>query len=224
MGGATTDRSLIFASRGLQMGIVGLAFSGMVTGEYTYIPAAIAALFISALPTIIRKDLNLVLPVELNFWIVLALFLHVLGSFSGFYDNLPGWDHLTHAMSASLIAALGFVVVVAIDKYADSIYLPRTFLALFIIMFTVAVGVIWETVEYLIDSLTASRLQYSLSDTMRDLMFDTIGGLLTAAAGAYYLNHTTVEHFVDTLRVPEARKKMREIIQRRKGDGGSESM
>ncbi len=212
---------MTLASRGMQIGIVGLAISGTVTGDVTYVPAAIAALVISELPAIIRKDLKLVLPVELNFWIVLALFLHVLGSFSGFYDNVPGWDHLTHAMSASLIAALGFVIVVAIDKYAYSINLPRAFLALFIIMFTVAVGVIWEVVEYAIDSLTASRLQYSLDDTMKDLMFDAIGGLLIAWAGAYYLDHTTVDHFVDALRVPEARAKFREIANRRKDNNGS---
>ncbi|UCE91907.1 MAG: hypothetical protein JSV90_01805 [Methanobacteriota archaeon] len=213
------DRSLRLASRGMQMGMVVLAFAGVVTGEYTYIPAAIAALIISALPTLIRRDLKLVLPIELNFWIALALFLHVLGSFSGFYDNLPGWDHLTHAMSASLIAALGFVVVVAIDKYADSIYLPRTFLAVFIVMFTMAVGVIWELVEYIIDSATTSRLQYSLDDTMKDLLFDTIGGLLIASAGAYYLNHTTIDHFVETLRVPEARARVGELMERRRSKG-----
>ena len=213
------DKSLKMASRGMQTGMICLAFSGLVTGEFTYVPAAVAALFISALPTIIRRDLKLVLPVELNFWIALALFLHVLGSFSGFYDNLPGWDHLTHAMSASLIAALGFVVVVAIDKYADSIYLPRAFLALFIIMFTMAVGVIWEIVEYIIDSLSTSHLQYSLDDTMKDLLFDTIGGLLIASAGAYYLNHTTIDHFVETLRVPEARAKVEELIERRRNKG-----
>lgn len=219
MGGLAMDRSLKLMSRGMQTGIVGLAFSGVVTGELTYVPAAIAALLISALPALIRRDLKLVLPVELNFWIALALFLHVLGSFSGFYDNLPGWDHLTHAMSASLIAALGFVVVVAIDKYAESIFLPRAFLVLFIVMFTMAVGVIWEIVEYMIDSLTTSHLQYSLEDTMKDLLFDTIGGLLIASAGAYYLNHTAIDHFVETLHVPEARAKFGEMIERRRNKG-----
>ena len=209
---------LRLASRAMQAGMVGLALSALFTGDYTYVPAAVAAIVISVLPILIRRDLKLVLPVELNFWIVLALFVHILGSFSGFYDNLPGWDHLTHAMSASLVAALGFVVVVAIDKYAESIFLPPAFLALFIVMFTMSIGVIWELMEFIVDETTGSLLQYSLSDTMLDLVFDTIGGLLVASAGSYYLTHTSVDHFVDSLNVEPAKEKVQRFIERRSKD------
>ena len=209
---------LRLASRAMQAGMVGLALSAPFTGDYTYVPAAVIALLISVLPALIRRDLKLVLPVELNFWIVLALFTHILGIFSGFYDNLPGWDHLTHAMSASLVAALGFVVVVAIDKYAESIDLPPAFLALFIVMFTMAIGVIWELMEFIVDETTGSLLQYSLSDTMLDLLFDAIGGLLVASAGSYYLTHTSVDHFVDSLNVGPAKDRVEKFIERRSKD------
>ena len=209
-------RRLKLASRAMQAGIVALAVSGIISGETTYVPAALVAFLISELPSLIRRDLKIVLPVELNFWIVLALFVHVLGSFSGFYDNLPGWDHLTHAMSASLIAALGFILVVSIDKYAESIYLPQAFLALLIVMLTMAVGVIWELMEYMIDMLTGSHLQYSLDDTMMDLVFDTIGGLLVASGGAYYLSHTTIDHFVEGFQMSMAKEKVEQIIEKRK--------
>lgn len=207
---------LKLASRAMQAGMVGLAFFGILTGELTYVPAAVMVILISELPSLIRRDLKIVLPVELNFWIVLALFIHIVGSFSGFYDNLPGWDHLTHAMSASLIAALGFIVVVSIDKYADSIYLPQAFLAFLIVMLTMAVGVIWELMEFIVDMATGSHLQYSLHDTMRDLLFDTIGGLLVASGGAYYLSHTTIDHFVEGFQMSAARKRVDQIIERRK--------
>ncbi len=206
---------LKLASRAMQAGMVGLAISGLLAGEYTYIPAAMAVIIISALPSIIRRDLKLVLPVELNFWIVLALFIHIIGSFSGLYDNLPGWDHLTHAMSASLVAALGFVIVVAVDKYADSIYLPPAFLALFIVMFTMAIGVIWELMEYLVDGLTGSYMQYSMTDTMTDLFFDVIGGLLVASVGSYYLTHTSMDHYIDALQVDKAKETVQGILERR---------
>lgn len=211
---------LKLASRAMQAGMVGLALSGILTGELTYVPAAIVALVMSELPSLVRRDLKIVLPVELNFFIVLALFVHILGSFSGFYDNLPGWDHLTHAMSASLIATLGFIVVVTIDKYAETIYLPSAFLALFIIMLTMAVGVIWELMEFMVDFMTGSHLQYSLDDSMRDLLFDTIGGLLVASAGAYYLSHTSVDHFVEGLQMSAARDKVGAFIERRKNRQG----
>jgi len=207
----------MFASRAMQGGMVALAISGVLAGELTYVPAALASIFMSELPSIFRRDLKIVLPVELNLWIVTTLFLHVLGSFSGFYDNTPGWDHLTHAMSASLIATFGFILVVSVDKYAESIYIPQIFLVLLIVMFTMAVGVIWEIMEYLIDSATGSHLQYSLDDTMRDLLFDTIGGTIVAFGGAYYLSHTTLDHFVEGFQMSVAKDRVSLMIEKRKG-------
>jgi len=211
------EERLKLLSRGMQAGMVAVALSGAVTGNLTWVPAALVSLFISEVPSILRRDLRLVLPVELNLWIVLALFLHVVGGFSGFYDTVPGWDHVTHAMSASLVAALGFVTVVVLDKYADSIYLPPPFLAFFIVMFTMAVGVCWELTEYINDQLTGSRLQYSLDDTMVDLLFDSFGGFIVAAFGSYYLKRTTPEHFVKSLELDEARQRIQEALVKVRG-------
>jgi uncharacterized membrane protein YjdF len=200
----------------MQLGMVAVAMGGIVTANYTWLPAALVSLLASTVPTFLRRDLRVVLPAEINFLIVLALFLHVVGGYSGFYDKLPGWDHLTHAMSASLVATLGFVVVVALDKYVDSIFLPPLFLAFFIVMFAMSVGVVWELMEYAIDQLTGSMLQYSLNDSMIDLLFDSFGGLMVAIAGTYYLRHTTQEHFVESLQLDEAKGRIDRAIRKRR--------
>ena len=202
-------------SRAMQVAMLGVALAGIFTANYTWVPAALVSLLASEVPSILRRDLKLVLPVELNFWIVLALFLHVVGGFSGLYDTVPGWDHITHVMSASLVAALGFVTIVSVDKYVASIYLPRQFLAVFIGMVTMAVGVLWELMEFANDQLTGSHLQYSLGDTMLDLFFDGVAGLVVAILGAHYLKHVSPEHFVDKLGLDEARKRIGEIAGRR---------
>jgi len=207
---------LKLASRAMQAAIFGVALAGIVTGNFTWLPGAVLSLFVSFVPAIIRRDLGIVLPIELNFWIVLALFLHVVGGFSGFYDHVTGWDHITHAMSASLIAALGFVAVVTIDKYTRSIVLPRTFLAFFIVMFTVAFGVIWEFMEFASDQISGTHLQYSLDDTMVDLMFDSFGGFVIAVVGAYYLTHTAHEHFATPLNIDEAKYRIKKRIDEHK--------
>jgi 4-hydroxybenzoate polyprenyltransferase len=206
---------LTLVSRAMQAGMVGIAAAGVATGDLTRVFAALISLFITEVPSLLRRDIHLVLPLELNFWIVLALFLHVVGGFSGFYDHVPGWDHITHMTSASLIGALGFVVVVTIDKYADSIYLPRPFLAFFIVMFTMAMGVIWEIMEYANDALTGSHLQYSLADTMYDLLFDGFAGFVVAIVGAQYLIRVSPEHFAESLDVEEAKRRMGNLVRRR---------
>jgi len=206
---------LKLASRAMQAGMLGVALAGVLTANFTWLPASVLSLFVSVIPSILRRDLEIVLPFELNFWIVLALFLHVIGGFSGFYDNVPYWDHITHAMSASLIAALGFVVVVSVDKYIETIHLPRPFLALFIMMFTMAIGVLWELMEFLNDELIGSRLQYDLNDTMVDMMFDAFGGFIVGIAGYHYLTHTTPEHFVENLKVEKTKERISGILERR---------
>ena len=203
-------------SRSMQAGMFGVALAGAVTDNFTWVPAAVISLFVSTIPTLIRRDLKIVLPIELNFMIVLALFLHVVGGFSGFYDNIPAWDHITHVMSSSLIAVLGFVAVVTVDKYIDSISLPRIFLAFFIVMFTMAFGVLWEFMEFANDQLMGSLLQYNLEDTMVDLIFDGFAGFIVASLGAYYLTHTAHDHFMKPLNIDAAKKRISERMARRK--------
>lgn len=214
------EERLRLISRAMQAGMAAIALGGVVTGNLTWVPASLASLLVSEVPSLLRRDLRIVLPVELNLWIVLALFLHVVGGFTGFYDDLWGWDHLTHAMSSSLVAALGFVTVVVLDKYASSIYLPRAFLAFFIVMFTMAVGVSWELMEYVNDQIFGSRLQYSLDDTMVDLLFDSFAGFIVAAYGSHYLKRMTPEHFVESLHLEEAKRR---IVERLGKDDGPPS-
>lgn len=196
--------------------MVAVVIAGLATQNYAWVPAAIIALFVSAIPAILKRDLDLVLPPELNFWIVLALFLHVVGGFSNFYNDLPGWDHLTHLMSASLIGAIGFVLVVIADKYVDTIFLPPRFLAMFIVILTMAIGVIWEIMEFTNDSLLHTHLQYGLDDTMRDLFFDGVAGFVVAFIGSRYLRRMTAEHFVESMNIDRAKEKILGIIQRRR--------
>ena len=203
-------------SRGMQSGILAIAVAGVLTDNLTWVPAAVISLSITEIPSILRRDLKLVLPVELNFWIALALFLHVFGGVSGFYDNVPGWDHVTHALSASLIAALGFIVVLSVDQYVRSIFLPRRFLGLFIVMFTMAMGVMWELMEFSVDMWTGSRMQYSLDDTMIDLFFDGIAGIAVAAVGAHYLSHTTRDEFLEKMGVDQAKDNIVRIVRKRR--------
>ena len=216
MGGGTTKERLKLLSRAMQAGMLAVAVAGVATGNDTWVPAAVISLIVTMIPAALRRDLNLVLPPELNFWIVLALFLHVVGGFSNFYNDVPGWDHLTHMMSASLIGGIGFVLVVIIDKYVHSIFLPPRFLALFIAILTMAVGVFWEIMEFANDSLLHTHLQYGLDDTMRDLFFDGVAGFLVAFIGARYLHAMSAEHFVESMQIDQVKEKLKGIVQRKR--------
>jgi hypothetical protein len=148
--------------------------------------------FLTFLPTIITKRFKIVLPWEIIFLIVLALFLHSLGFVFNLY-HLPGWDVVTHFASSILIALLGFTIVVILDRYTKSIKLNKTSVAFLILIFTLSGGVIWELGEFAYDSLVESTQQGGYLDTMRDLLVDLIGGLFIAIIGTTYLGYPSIK-------------------------------
>lgn len=206
------DERLQMLSRIIQLSFIVIIAVEIVLGRYEWIPSAALSLFITFVPNLIKRRIRLTLPPELTFIIFLALFLHTMGGSLGLYMSISWWDHLTHSFSAFLVASLGFIGVVIIDKYADSIYLPPKFLAFFIFMLTSAFGVIWEISEFANDQLTGSTMQYSLDDTMVDLMFDIGGGLVIAVLGPFYLLGTSEERFLQEMNIEEAISEIRSKI------------
>lgn len=207
---------LLLATRVMQGAMLATGFGGLVTGYYAWVPASFISFFVTMIPAILSRNLKLVLPSGLTFFIALTMFLHAVGGSADFYGDVPGWDHLTHMMSGSMIGVLGFVLVVIVDKYVESIFLPRPILAFFVIMLVMAVGVLWEIMEFTNDSLLHTHLQYGLADTMWDLFFDGVAGFLAAAIGFRYLGGESVDKFVESMNVDEARKKVGEMIEKRR--------
>lgn len=60
-------------------------------------------------------------------------------------------------------------------------------MAFVVIIFTMAVGVMWEFLEWLSDYFLGSTLQLSVDDTIKDLFVDTIGGLIMGIIGVYLI-------------------------------------
>ncbi len=191
---------------GLQAGLLVLFVYGLVIQDVPTLVNAGLAFGVTLLPAIFERNVRIPLEPELIGWLTLAAFLHAIGS-AGLYDLLGPWDNLTHALSASLVAATGYATVRAIDLHTDRVYLPPKAMFGFLLMFILAVGVLWELAEFAVD-LAAQRLavdaalaQHGIGDTVGDLFFDLVGGIAAAAIGASYLRGFTfrlVERFQAT--------------------------
>jgi hypothetical protein len=63
----------------------------------------------------------------------------------------------------------------------------------YVLAFTMAFGVVWEVLEFAITLATGALgvgnvlTQYSVDDTLTDLVFDLVGGSLVAVWGHIYL-------------------------------------
>ncbi|WP_435154680.1 hypothetical protein [Haladaptatus sp. DFWS20] len=180
-------------TRAMELSLVGIFFIGLDRGNLGIMINAGMAFAITLVPAILERDYQIPMDAGLTLWITTAVFLHAVGTL-GPYQNVWWWDHVTHGLSASLVAAVGYATVRALDAHYDDVYLPPRFMFIFILMFVVAFGVIWEVIEFGVSGLAvvfggrAVLTQYGLDDTMLDLMFDTVGGLITAIWGTAYLS------------------------------------
>ncbi len=181
------------ATRIMQVCLLIMVFVGMYLGDTHVVLNAVIALGITFVPSVLTRKYYISLDPSLTLWITLAVFLDALGTLS-FYDTVARWDHLTHSLSASVIAAAGYVTIRTVDIYTDELYIPPRFMFIFIILFVLAAGVIWEILEFLTDEMVvkfemkAFLTQHGIDDTMWDMFFDLLGALAVATWGTAYLS------------------------------------
>jgi len=179
-------------TRGMQAVLLVLVGYGFFAGNPKAVSNGGIALLITFVPAVLRRNYDFPLDPWLALWITTAVFLHTLGS-AGLYSQIGWWDHLTHATSASLVAAAGYTVARAIDLHHEEIHIPRRFFFVYIFVIVLSFGVIWELFEFGLDiaadttGLTMPLAQHGLDDTVRDAMFNSLGALLVAVFGQVHL-------------------------------------
>jgi hypothetical protein len=194
-----SERTQVRLTRWMQASLVGLLFVGVYELSPGIVVNCAVGLLVVQLPAIVERDYDVPLDAGLTLWITTAAFLHALGTVGlpgmedSFYRSLPVWDDVTHALSASVIAAAAYATVRAIDEHSKNIHLPRRVTFAYVLAFTMAFGVAWEVLEYAITVTTGLvgvdtvLTQYSVEDTLGDLVWNTFGGLLVAIWGHLYL-------------------------------------
>lgn len=182
-------------TRAMQVVLVAMVGYGLIAGQPKAISNGSVALVITALPAVFERNYAFPLDPWLGLWITTAVFLHTLGS-AGLYGGIGWWDHLTHATSASLVAAVGYTTARAVDIHSEEIEFPSRFAFAYLFVIVLAFGVIWELFEFGLDvaatetGYTMPLAQRGLDDTVRDLMFNSVGALLVGAFGQAHLRGT----------------------------------
>jgi len=176
----------------MELSLIGFVFVGIDRGNAGIVINSLVGLAVTQLPPLLERDYDLTMDPALVLWITLAVFLHALGTL-GPYQNIWWWDHLTHALSSSLVAGAGYAFARAVDEHTPDVHLTPAFTFVFILMVVLAFGVFWEVIEFVVSGVAAALgtgsvvTQYGIGDTMLDLVFDTVGGLIVATWGTVYL-------------------------------------
>jgi hypothetical protein len=184
----------------MELAMVGILFAGLERGSTTVVVNALVGLIVTQIPPLLERNYDIPMDPALTLWITAAVFFHAFGvlglpgSEQNFYGSIPWWDHFTHALSSSVVAAAGYATARALDTHSEDIYLPPKFMFVYILLFVLAFGVLWEVIEFGLGEAaramgnTALLTQYGLDDSMLDLVFDTVGAIIVAVWGTAHLN------------------------------------
>jgi len=152
----------------------------LIKGEYVWAIGIVLAILITFMPTILARDFDVTLPFVFDIAITVSVFLHVVGGYVDWYDYVQYYDHFTHSISSATVALIAVTMLYVLAYYTELVKLPPAMFGLFTVMFTMTMGVVWEFLEWGFDMAFATTLQRGLTDTMLDLLFDTIAGLIVA--------------------------------------------
>lgn len=157
------------------------------------------------LPDHLKDKLGLKIPIMLETSLTIFAFCgFVLGDVFDFYKKIPVWDSILHAFSGIILAYVGFVLIDYFVK-RDSINLSmgHMYICVSVVLFSLALGAIWEIGEYLVDDIFGTNNQQymkstrgtlygkedepllgheALNDTMKDLMLDLAGASIVGMA------------------------------------------
>lgn len=201
--------------RVLQVAMAGMVGVGVLTGNGGVAVNAGVGLAVTFLPNVLARRFDVTLNVGLVLWITTAMFLHALGTLSipgvdfTLYSGTWWWDHVTHALSSSLVAGAALATLLALQQYSTAIRLPPRFMFVAILLFVMAFGVVWELVEFyigVVSSLLGAEdvlTQYGLEDSVLDLFYNTMGGLVVATFGATRLADVSTQ-LADRMRARSA--------------------
>lgn len=172
----------------------------------------ICFLLVLSFPRILRNKIRLEVPLEIHFTIfIFAFFALILGDAFNFYDIFPWWDTLLHFNSGIILSFIAiWIIKLIMNENSKYIYMNKLFTAIFLVCFSVTLGVIWEIIEYTGDELfNMNTQQYmkstngslvssddvplvgheALGDTMKDLILDFVGA---SAVVAYSYSKDTI--------------------------------
>lgn len=177
------QRQLVWVMR---LGLAASVFLGLLGGDVGMALDGAIALALTLLPALFDRKAGFPIDPGLALWITSAVFLHALGTV-WLYDATFWWSNLTHFVSATLVGAVGYTGLRAIDVRRPEIYLPPPLTAAFVIPFVFTVGVGWEIAEFAIDAALEGLGHGEIADTMSDLALDALGASIVAIWGTAYL-------------------------------------
>ena len=160
----------------------------------------LANLLVGGTALLVARAVNLPRLYDLGFTI--AMILTGWGEALGLYDAWKPYDNVVHFIVPMLCSQVAYIALARIEVLPDmrEDFTANHYTGLFVITLAlgVAIGGVWEILEWTSDNVFGSKLQTSNDDTVGDLIADTLG----AATGAALLVAWTRYGWGSVRRIP----------------------
>ena len=165
-------------------------------GQWQNAAVVVGIIGLTVAPVVLRDRLSVRMPYAFQILVLVFVFASLfLGEVREFYLRFPWWDSLLHFGSGLLLGMLGFMLIYLMNE-DERVHLRMMpgFMALFAFCFALALGALWEVFEFAADELLGMQMQKpmfgdesGLTDTMWDLVLDTLGAAIVSLYGFVYM-------------------------------------
>ena len=145
----------------LSLLILGVVVHSIVARRYENLFTGLLASALLLIPPFIEKSFRVKLPTTLEILAYAFVFCaEILGEIGNFYHTFPFWDLMLHTFNGFMFAAFGFSLVDILNRgKANRHEMSPVFLAFVAFCFSMTIGVMWEFIEFGIDSLLLKDMQ-----------------------------------------------------------------
>ncbi len=182
------------------------ALLALIERQWLTLATTLAIIALTFAPVVLGRRFNVYIPPEFECMATVFVFASLfLGEVRGYYTRIWWWDIALHTASGFLLGIVGFLLVYVLNEKKDiAVHLTPGFVALFSFMFAVSIGALWEIFEFSMDRIAGLNMQKpmfgdpsGLTDTMWDLIVDSVGALVIAVLGFGYLRNWGTKSFLE---------------------------
>lgn len=174
--------------------LVATAFTYLYFGDTVGFILFLLTFIITLIPIMVEQLYRIHFHWFLQLSISYLMAVHMLG-FLGAYLWIPFYDNFAHIMGSMLVALLGFSIVYSLN-YSGRIKLSLPLMGVFTFIWTMAIGALWEIIEFIWDNIVVFSHEYgfsqnSLFDTMTDISLDAVSGIVIAMLCIFLVRHAS---------------------------------
>lgn len=163
--------------------------------DWVWVVGTCIGLFISILPSILKRDVKFTLPWIFDFLIALVSILHMGGRLLDYYYTVPGYQLLTRFFISILVAFLALAMIYILDEHWDGLQMDKYAMAFVTVIFTMAVGVFLEFIKYI--NVTSTYYVKTNNILMLNLSLDTLAGIVIAIIGVSLIKSGKFDKITD---------------------------